>query len=104
LEQSPRSASFERGVEPGVGYGECSIHLPSNVDRTIPPIMLNCKNALFAGHEVGAQNWAMLTSLIETCKLNVVEPQGYISGILTAIVHGCKQRDIEDLLPWNYIV
>ena len=73
------------------------------VERTIRPIALNRKNALFAGHEAGAQNWAMLASLIETCKLNAVEPHGYISGILTAIGNGHKQSDIEDLLPWNFV-
>jgi len=72
------------------------------VERTIRPIALNRKNALFAGHEAGAQNWAMLASLIETCKLNAVEPHAYTSGILTAIVSGHKQSDIEDLLPWNF--
>ena len=72
------------------------------VERTIRPIALNRKNALFAGHEAGAQNWAMLASLIETCKLNKVEPHGYIAGILTAIVNGHKQSDIENLLPWNF--
>ena len=72
------------------------------VERTIRPIALNRKNALFAGHEAGARNWAMLASLIETCKLNTVEPHGYISGILTAIVNGHKQSDIEALLPWNF--
>jgi len=72
------------------------------VERTIRPIALNRKNALFAGHEAGAQNWAMLASLIETCKLNKVEPHGYISGTLTAIVNGHKQSGIDELLPWNY--
>ena len=72
------------------------------VERTIRPIALNRKNALFAGHEAGAQNWAMLASLIETCKLNAVEPHAYISGILTAIVNGHKQSDIEALMPWNF--
>jgi transposase len=72
------------------------------VERTIRPIALNRKNALFAGHEAGAQNWAMLASLIETCKLNAVEPHSYITSILTAIVNGHKQSDIEDLLPWNF--
>jgi len=72
------------------------------VERTIRPIALNRKNALFAGHEAGAQNWAMLASLIKTCKLNTVEPHAYISGILTAIVNGHKQNNIEALLPWNF--
>lgn len=72
------------------------------VERTIRPIALNRKNALFAGHEAGAQNWATLASLIETCKLNAVEPHAYISGVLTAIVNGHKQSDIEGLLPWKF--
>ena len=79
------------------------IEIDSNpVERTIRPIALNRKNALFAGHEAGAQNWAMLASLIETCKLNAVEPHSYIAGILTAIVNGHKQSNIEDLLPRNF--
>jgi len=72
------------------------------VERTIRPIALNRKNVLFAGHEAGAQNWAMLASLIETCKLNAVEPHSYITGVLTAIVNGHKQSDIEGLLPWHF--
>jgi len=72
------------------------------VERTIRPIALNRKNALFAGHETGAQNWAMLASLIETCKLNAIEPHASITGILTAIVNGHKQSRIDELLPWNY--
>ena len=38
-------------------------------------IALNRKNALFAGHDAGAENWACLASLIETCKLNGIDPQ-----------------------------
>ena len=79
------------------------IEIDSNpVERTIRPIALNRKNALFAGHEAGAQNWAMLASLIETCKLNAVEPHAYISGILADIVNGHKQSNIKALLPWNF--
>ena len=79
------------------------IEMDSNaVERTIRPIALQRKNALFAGHDAGAQNWAMLASLIETCKLNGVEPHSYLTGILTAIVNGHKQKDIDQLLPWNF--
>ena len=35
---------------------------------------LTRKNALFAGHEVGAENWAFLASIVATCKLNSVNP------------------------------
>lgn len=62
---------------------------------------LNRKNALFAGHDTGAENWATIASLVETCKLNTVDPQAYLTTTLTAIVKGHKQGRIEELLPWN---
>ncbi len=71
-------------------------------ERTIRPIALNRKNALFAGHDVGARNWAMLASLIETCKLNAVDPHAWLSGTLIAIGNGHKQSRIDNLMPWNY--
>ena len=72
------------------------------VERTIRPTALQRKNALFAGHDAGAQNWAMLASLIETCKLNGVEPHSYLTRALSAIVNGHKQKNIDQLLPWNF--
>jgi transposase len=69
------------------------INMDSNaVERTIRPIALQRKNALFAGHDAGAQNWAMLASLIETCKLNKIKPHSYLAGVLTAIVNGRDHR------------
>jgi len=46
----------------------------NTVERTIRPIALNRKNALFAGHEAGAETWVAIASLIETRKLNSVDP------------------------------
>ena len=74
----------------------------NSVERTIRPIALSRKNALFAGHEAGAHNWATIASLIETCKLNSVDPQKWLTATLTAIVNGHKQSQIDQLLPWNY--
>ena len=72
------------------------------VECTIRPIALNRKNALFAGHDAGARNWATIASLIETCKLNAVDPHAWLADTLKAIVNGHKQSDIDALLPWNY--
>ena len=72
------------------------------VERTIRPIAMNRKNALFAGHDAGAANWGVIASLIETCKLNSVHPHAYLTATLTAIVNGHKQSQIDDLLPWNH--
>ena len=79
------------------------VEMDSNaVERTIRPIALSRKNALFAGHDAGAANWATIASLVETCKLNAVEPHAYLTQTLQAIVNGHKQSQINDLLPWNY--
>jgi hypothetical protein len=70
------------------------IEIDSNADeRTIRPIALQKKNVLFAGHDSGAKNRAiMLASLIETCKLNKIGPHSYLTGVLTATVNGHHQR------------
>lgn len=81
------------------------LQIDSNtVERTIRPIALNRKNALFAGHDAGAENWAVIASLIETCKMNEVDPHAWLAATLTAIVQGHKQSQISNLIPWNYAV
>lgn len=72
------------------------------VERTIRPIALSRKNALFAGHDAGATNWGIIASLIETCKLNGVDPQAWLTKTLKAIMAGHMQNQIDQLLPWNY--
>ena len=44
------------------------------VERAIRSIVLRCKNSLFAGRDGGADLWAIVASLVETSKLNGVEP------------------------------
>jgi hypothetical protein len=73
----------------------------NTVERCMRPIALNRKTALLAGNYTGKKNWAMLASIIETCKLNKVEPHAYLTGVLTAIARGLKQKDIKQLLPWT---
>ncbi len=46
-----------------------------------------------------AQNWAVMASLIETYKLNGIEPHSYLTHTLTAIVNGDRQSQIRELLP-----
>ena len=74
------------------------------IERTIRPIALTRKNAPFAGHDAGAENWATIASLIETCKLNSVDPLAYLTATLTAIVNGHRQSRIAELLPWNHSI
>jgi len=79
------------------------IDIDSNVvERSIRPIALNRKNALFAGSDGGGVHWAIIASLIETCKLNAIDPHSYLTDILARIVNGHLNSQIDDLLPWAY--
>jgi transposase len=79
------------------------IELDNNiVERSIRPIALTRKNALFAGSDGGAEHWATIASLIETCKINDVNPLEYLTDVLTRIVNGHPNSDIDQLLPWAY--
>ncbi len=64
------------------------------VENAIRPVALTRKNALFAGHEVGAENWALLASIVATCKLGDVNPVAYIAETLQAIIDGHPQSRI----------
>lgn len=79
------------------------IEVDSNVvERSIRPIALNRKNAFFAGSDGGGDHWAIIASLIETCKLNAVNPQSYLADVIIGIVNGHPNSQINDLLPWAY--
>ena len=79
------------------------IDIDSNVvERSIRSIALNRKNALFAGSDGGGVHWAVIASLIETCKLNAIDPHSYLTDILARIVNGHPNSQIDDLLPWAY--
>ncbi len=61
------------------------------------------KNALFAGSDAGARHWAIANTLIQSCKLNGVEPLAYLTDVLQRIVSGrTKSHELHALLPWNW--
>jgi hypothetical protein len=70
------------------------------VERAMRPIALSRKNALFAGHDEGAVNWACIASLVETCKLNGVDPETYFADVLTKLVTLWPAAHLDELLPW----
>jgi transposase len=79
------------------------IEIDSNVvEWAIRPIALNRKNALFAGSDGGAAHWAVVASLIETCKLTGVAPHAYLTDVITRIVNGHPNSRLDELLPWAY--
>lgn len=79
------------------------IEIDSNtVERSIRGLALTRKNALFAGHDRGAAGWAMIASLLETCKLNQVDPLAWTTDVLTKLVNRWPASHIDELMPWAY--
>ena len=77
------------------------IEIDSNpVERSMKPIVLTRKNSLFAGTEDGAENWAIVASLIETCKFHSIDPQHYLTDVLTKLANQWPNSRIDELLPW----
>ena len=75
----------------------------NTVERTMRPIALGRKNHLFAGSDGGARTWAVIASLLQSAKLNGVEPFAYLRDILERIVSGTvKAPDLATLLPWAW--
>lgn len=75
----------------------------NTVERQMRPIALGRKNHLFAGSEAGARHWALFASLVNTAKLNEVDPQTWFTDVLERIISGkVKANALETLLPWNW--
>jgi len=79
------------------------VEIDSNVvERAIRPLALNRKNALFAGSDGGGEHWAILASLIETCKLNNLNPEAYLADVFARLIAGQPVTRLDELLPWNW--
>ena len=80
------------------------IDLDSNtVERSIRPLALNRKNALFAGSDEGGDNWAVIATLIECCKLNAVNPHQWLTETLTRLANRHPANSVGDLMPWTAV-
>jgi len=70
------------------------------VERTMRPLALGRKNWLFAGSDAGGERAAALYSLIETAKLNGLDPEAYLFHVIERIADHPVNR-VAELLPWN---
>ena len=62
---------------------------------------LGRKNYLFAGSDAGGRRAAILYTLIETCRLNDVDPEAWLADVLRRIAEHPAAR-LDQLLPWNW--
>ena len=58
---------------------------------------------MFAGSDAGARSWAIFTSLIQSARLNDVDPVTYLTDVLESMASGAvKANDLDRLLPWAW--
>jgi transposase len=72
------------------------------VERAIRPQAITRKNALFAGSAGGGRTWAAIATMLQTCKMNDVDPYAWAILTLERIANRWPNKDIEALMPWNF--
>lgn len=79
------------------------LEIDNNIaERAIRPIAIGRKNWLFAGSEAGGERAAALYSVIETAKMNGLEPQSYIADVIARIAADWPASRWDELMPWNW--
>jgi transposase len=91
-----RWASFALFLEDG------RVCLSNNAaERAIRGIAVGRRNWTFAGSDVGGHRAAALYTLVETCKLNEVDPRAWLADVLARLPEHPAKR-VAELLPWNW--
>jgi transposase len=80
------------------------VELDTNtIERLHRIVATGRKNALFAGSDAGARSWAIFTSLIQSAKMNGLNPFEYLKDVLERVVSGdVKAHQLDRLLPWTW--
>jgi hypothetical protein len=73
----------------------------NSAERSMKPVALGRENYLFVGSQGGGKSAAIAYSLIETAKLNGVDPQAWLTDVLERIADH-KITRLDELLPWRY--
>jgi len=70
-------------------------------ERLMRGIAVTRKNFLFLGSDAGGDRAAILYTLIETAKLNGLNPEAYLAYTINQLAHGHLASRLSELLPWN---
>jgi hypothetical protein len=74
----------------------------ARAERAMRCVALGRKNWLFAGSKAGGDRAAAIYSVIETGKLNGLEPQAYIADVIAKIASNWPASRWDELMPWNW--
>jgi transposase len=88
------NASRKSGVADTIPFNNAA-------ERALRGLALGRKSWLFAGSERGAERAAVMYTLIQTAKLNGIDPQAWLADILSRMAETSQTR-LAELLPWNW--
>ena len=71
-------------------------------ERSLRGIALTRKNFLFLGSDAGGARAAILYTVLENAKLNGLNPEAYLAGVIAAMAAGHAITRLDALLPWNW--
>ena len=82
---------------------EGAAEIDNNIaERAIRPIAIGRKNWIFADSKAGGERATAIYSVIETAKLNGLEPQAYIADVIEKIASNWPASRWDELMPWNW--
>ncbi len=87
-------------LRPYLDHGNLEVD-NNSAERAIKPIAIGRKNYLFVGSEGGGKAAAIAYTLIETARMNGVDPQAWLTWVLAQIADH-KITSLNELMPWRY--
>lgn len=115
LEDQRRRLSAKSALAKAIGYalarwsaltcyaGDGRYAIDNNpAERALRGIAVTRKNYLFLGSQTGGERAATLYTIIETARMNGLDPQGYIAAVIDRMACGHPITRIDELLPWNW--
>lgn len=70
--------------------------------RLLRGVAITRKNFMFVGSDRGGDRAAIFYTLIESAKLNGLDPEAYIAAVIDRMAKGHNSRALDALLPWNF--
>jgi len=83
--------------------GDGRLAIDNNVaERALRGIAITRKNFLFLGSEAGGERAAILYTVLESAKLNGLDPEAYLADVIDRMAKGHPINRLGELLPWNW--
>ena len=76
--------------------------LPGVVGHRMRTIAVTRKNFLFLGSDAGGERAAVIYTVLQTAKLNRLDPEAYLTDVIDRMAKGHPMNTLSELLPWNW--